>query len=148
MYSLRFVRPEDWAWWRVVHEEAFRARVEVLWGEWNEAVQGGVQRKEFEAADYAGKYVIVVDVVDAGWISWKLEPDYLYVANIILRPAFQRRGIGRDILKNLIAVAEARQIDVRLQTMLNNSAKEMYEKFGFVKVGESSNHHQMVRKHA
>ncbi|MDK2835151.1 MAG: hypothetical protein PWP63_2238 [Methanolobus sp.] len=79
----------------------------------------------------------------AGWIGWTLKQDsagkkYAYVVEVIVNPAFQRRGIGTELIKT----AEKDLIDngasyVYLYVFqANDAANAMFGKSGYSKVGE------------
>lgn len=86
-------------------------------------------------------FAIVVGDETAGWLCFheETEPDYLNVAfDILLRPAFQHRGLGADALRLLIRwFVEARghhhfTID---PSATNDRAIKAYASVGFKPVG-------------
>jgi len=51
-------------------------------------------------------------------------------------PSYQRRGIGRELLRGLLAVADAERATVFLEVRTDNeAARSMYEDEGFAVVG-------------
>lgn len=66
------------------------------------------------------------------------------VAEIQIDPRHQNRGIGTSVLLDVIAEASARGRDVRLSVGLENErAVRLYERLGFVSVGETETHRHM-----
>lgn len=51
---------------------------------------------------------------------------------------FQGRGLGRALLEELLAAAAAVHADVRLGVLKANPARRLYERLGFVMVGEDA----------
>jgi GNAT superfamily N-acetyltransferase len=54
------------------------------------------------------------------------------------RPAFQRRGIGTAILRDLIRACSERQLPVRLSVCPHSPAPRLYQRLGFREVGTDS----------
>jgi GNAT superfamily N-acetyltransferase len=143
MYTLRFFTKGDWNLWRDLHHEAYRPRVEALWG-WDDAVQESFTLKEFELA-YDGRFVIVVDGRDAGYLSYNWESEELYLANFIVAADLRGKGLGERILRDIQAMAAMRGLGVRLRTFINNPARRLYERCGFQLIGEDNTKHFVMR---
>ena len=71
----------------------------------------------------------------AGVISAKPEGE---ITNVATHPDFRRKGIGEGILEYLKALARTKEIDsLYLEVRRSNeAARALYEKAGFVVVGE------------
>lgn len=143
MYALRFFMPTDWELWKDLHHEAYRPRVEALWG-WDAEKQLDFAKLEFEKP-YDGKYVVVVGGQDAGYLSLNWEEGEMYLSNFVLRADLRGQGMGEAILRDLQKVAAARKCGIRLQTFTNNPARRLYERMGFVLVEENDNKHFILR---
>jgi len=64
--------------------------------------------------------------------------DCIELCGIQLRPGFQRHGIGTAIIEDLKARAAAARIPVELGVEKDNpDARKLYERLGFVHVGET-----------
>ena len=64
--------------------------------------------------------------------------DEVHLLNITVAPAFQRQGLAHLLLQTLVLWSTAQQamwlwLEVRVS---NTRAREIYEKFGFLRVGE------------
>lgn len=57
--------------------------------------------------------------------------DHLHV-----HPDCQSRGVGSFALRRLLAVADARQVPVRLGALRESASNRFYQRHGFVKTGE------------
>jgi len=60
-----------------------------------------------------------------------------HILNICVRPAYQRRGVGRTLLDHLLEVARARRADTALLEVRpsNHGARRLYAEMGFSEVG-------------
>lgn len=137
-FALREVREDDWEFWRWLHHVAERATIERQFGPWDEAVQDVFARKTWEDTE-GERAVIMVDGIDAGWLHVKPKDGEIFLNQLILHPDYQNQGIGSAILEDLMMQAEDEGKILTLQTLLENSARLLYEKRGFkvVKKGET-----------
>jgi GNAT superfamily N-acetyltransferase len=82
--------------------------------------------------------VIEVDDERAGRLRVTRTADYIELSGIQLLPGVQRRGIGTAIIEDLKAQAAAAGIPVELGVETDNpDARRLYERLGFVQVGEN-----------
>ena len=144
MYALRIFRAEDKDFWVALHHEAYRPRVEPIWG-WDVALQRNFVQTEIDTR-YDGQFVIVVDGGDAGYLSYAWKNDELYVSNIIMRHEWRGKGIGERVMRDLMGWAARLGKNVFLRTFENNPAKAFYERLGFVVYEHNaSDHHYYLR---
>ncbi|WP_273808377.1 MULTISPECIES: GNAT family N-acetyltransferase [unclassified Pseudomonas] len=123
-----------------IHRSVFRCHIEKLWG-WNEAWQRQNFSSECENADTS---VVEEDGVIAGYTQVLDEDDQVYIQNIALSEAFQGRGIGTELLRQLQSHASARKVPLMLSVFRTNpSARRLYERLGFLRIGESETHIEM-----
>jgi GNAT superfamily N-acetyltransferase len=61
----------------------------------------------------------------------------LTIVDISLIPALQGRGIGTDCLRRVLAQARDCRLDVELQVVVDSPARRLYERLGFLAVGEA-----------
>jgi ribosomal protein S18 acetylase RimI-like enzyme len=66
-----------------------------------------------------------------GFASWLRAGDALEIEDLFVDPDWMRRGIGRALVLDMIAVARGRGID-RVEVTANQHALAFYEKAGFV----------------
>ena len=73
-----------------------------------------------------------------------------YISNVAVAPEARRQGIGRDLIKELMARAAALDLAfVTLEARCSNAAAiALYEKQGFVPVGKRKNYYDFPREDA
>jgi ribosomal protein S18 acetylase RimI-like enzyme len=98
------------------------------WGRWDEA---RVQQEAIDDSTSPHAQVIQIDQMAVG--VWQVEQHatHLQLIQIYLLPAYQRLGIGTELINSLITTAQQSQLPIRLRVMAVNPAKKFYEKFGF-----------------
>lgn len=93
-----------------------------LWGSWR-------PRPIAEQAA-AGCRIIVADEEEVGCATTTQYPDHVWVDQLYVAPAFQRRGIGSAILGRIIAEAATMGLPVRLSVIATNPALTFYLRHG------------------
>ena len=112
--------------WRL-YEQLMRARTEALipW-------RADRQREVVESAlRSGGMQVIVVDGAVSGWLHVHENAELIELLQLYLVPKQQRRGIGTAILRALQDRARAHRRPLRLNVLVNNPARRLYERLGF-----------------
>jgi ribosomal protein S18 acetylase RimI-like enzyme len=76
---------------------------------------------------------------------WKVvrSPDEWKVLQVQLLPSRQGRGIASDLLRTLLAEANAASVPVTLNVLKVNPARRLYERLGFQVVGENEHAYRM-----
>jgi GNAT superfamily N-acetyltransferase len=75
--------------------------------------------------------LIALDGTDVGWVQTITEDDELFVAQMFVDSRFQRKGIGTEVMRQLISEATAFNLAVRLNVVRINPARRLYERLGF-----------------
>lgn len=106
------------------------------------ATQLSGERHVFLAAEVDGQvagYVGMMHVLDEGYIS-----------NVAVGGEFRRRGIGDALIASLLSRCESLGlVFVTLEVRRSNApARALYEKHGFVAVGERRNYYEQPREDA
>jgi ribosomal protein S18 acetylase RimI-like enzyme len=65
---------------------------------------------------------------------------------IQIAPEFQGRGIGGQLIRDLVREARQAGAPVYLSVLRANPARRLYERFGFEKIGEGEHEIEMVLK--
>lgn len=139
MYQLQPVVERDGAALFAIHEAAIRPYVEQVWG-WDDADQR-VRFGEFLRSSASRLRWIVVDGERVGFLDWSMERDHVFIGNIELVPAHQGRGIGSRVVRDVVAQAAERGLPTRLQVLrVNNRARQLYARLGFVTTGTTETH--------
>jgi ribosomal protein S18 acetylase RimI-like enzyme len=120
---------------------ALGPHIESKWG-WDETFQRRLHSERWAAKAF---YRIVVEGENAGTVAIDEWPGHVQLGEFYLLPAFQRRGIGREILELVIENAAAKHLPVRLECLKWNPAISLYKRAGFVVTRESDIHYFMER---
>lgn len=72
----------------------------------------------------------------AGCVAMKPEDDGLLLEHFYLYPAFQGRGLGAAILRQLLAEADEAGQPIRLSVLQKSDAERFYRRFGFVETAQ------------
>ena len=131
----------DWLW--ETKTRCLRGYIEQTYGAWDE----DTQRARFDATFIPSEiHLVSVDGRDAGFIAARHDSDVIQLFNLMIAPEFQNRGLGGAVLGELLAVAQARQLPVRLQVMKVNPARRLYERMGFtvIPAEETPTHYRMI----
>jgi ribosomal protein S18 acetylase RimI-like enzyme len=127
--SLRPAAPEDSEFIYQLLYETMRDYVVATWGSWDDA------RVRAESAKHAlslhARVIFVRDQL-AGLITVERHSDHIQLQQLYLLPQFQRVGIGKLLMQNLLAEAVGGGRPVRLQVLQVNPAIRFYERLGFV----------------
>jgi ribosomal protein S18 acetylase RimI-like enzyme len=119
--------------------EAELARVD-----WDDGVRAAFVEQQFSAQDahYRTNYpgatldVIEVDGSPAGRLYVHRGPSDIRIMDIALAPAFRGRGIGTGLLRELIAEAERSGRKLSIHVEMDNPARSLYDRLGFLPAGE------------
>ena len=142
MFTLRPATADDFDFlWRL-HCATMRAYVAQTWG-WVEAQQAAHFRENFQPALLQ---IIVAGGQDAGMVSWTQDERGIFLRNIGVAPEHQNQGIGSAVLRHVLALAAQRGVPVPLRVLKVNPARKLYERLGFVTVGETPTHFLMSTK--
>ena len=124
-------------------KRAYKKYVEECWGPWDEEEQ----RKRFDEfiKDVEeDTWIIQLDGVDIGFYNGKkLDNENYEMGNICIIPEYQGRGIGTQVLKDIMKLHEKEEIHI--QVFKQNPAYRLYQELGFIPIGETEFHYQMVK---
>ena len=96
----------------------------------------GLNRDEQESMfrklwDPAQVCIIQADGVDVGWLQTVVSKSEHMLGQIFVDARFQRRGIGTEVLRGIIAEASRRRLPVRLAVVKFNRSRRLYDRLGF-----------------
>lgn len=117
-------------------QAALGAYVAQVWG-WDDTFQ-----QQFHARDWAEHRpsIVMYDGEAIGTLEVTTYPDHLYVGEFYLLPAWQRKGLGSQLLHDVIARATRERLPIRLQFLKINPVRSLYERHGFRIIGETETH--------
>lgn len=118
---------------------------------WEPDAKADFLRRQFEAQDLhyqrvfpnVIRRIIALDGVDIGRLYVDRQDDCLRIVEFTLLPVYQGRGIGTDILRNLLNEAHGGKVPVRLMVEKNSPALRLYLRHDFVQTGEQGHHLMM-----
>ncbi len=131
--TLRPAKEADAAFLYHVLKATMQTYVAQTWG-WNEADQQARFAQEFEPGR---DQIIVLEGQDIGVLCVERSEDKVFVDKIYILPDYQRQGLGTYLIKRVLADAFQDGLPVRLRVLKVNPAKRLYERLGFVQIGET-----------
>ncbi len=124
-------------------KEAYKKYVEEYWGSWIEEDQRNYFEKFINAVS-DDAWIIQLNGKDIGFYNGETLDDGSYeIGNICIIPEYQGRGIGTQVLKDIMELHKNQ--DIHIQFFKSNSVGRLYEKLGFQLCGETDYHYQMVK---
>jgi ribosomal protein S18 acetylase RimI-like enzyme len=101
-------------------------------------------RQQYPASEH---FVILIDQQPAGRLWVDESGEEVRVIDIVLAPGYQGRGLGKQLLQQVIANADTTGRAVRLFVdRMNARAFELYRRFGFEVCGEYTFYLEMRRE--
>jgi GNAT superfamily N-acetyltransferase len=132
---VRAATADDQALCCAITEDAMRGYVEQTWGRWDPEEQRRKHADDFTPATHR---IVLVDEEAAGLVALEDLPDHLWLVKLYLRAPYRGRGIGSQLLRDVLGAARALGKPVRLRVLrVNTGARRLYERHGFRVVDES-----------
>lgn len=126
-----------------VKKEAYKKYVEECWGAWIEEEQFKYYEK-FIATVKNDAWIIQLNGKDIGFYNGALLEDGSYeIGNICIVPEHRGKGIGTQILKDVIEMHKEQ--DIHIQYFKQNPVGKLYERLGFIINGETEFHYKMIK---
>lgn len=135
--KFRAIEASDYDFLWLLHKAALKKYVTATWG-WNEDWQREYFAKEFNTEN--GK-IIVFENQDVGFLWYRVNQSENSLVSIKLLPEFQNKGIGTEIIKELIENSDK---SITLQVLKINPARCLYERMGFMVSSENETHLKMT----
>jgi ribosomal protein S18 acetylase RimI-like enzyme len=127
-YRLRTASDDDYDFLYALHVATIRPAVEATWG-WDDAFQAGRFRQHFVAAE---NQIIVVAGEDIGVLKLEERDGDCFLGLIEIAPAYQGRGLGSQVVLDVMASAFKNNQAVSLHVLkANPGARRLYERLGF-----------------
>ena len=123
---------------------------------WTAAQQEAFLRMQFNAQQQwyemaypgADHQIIFGDEQPVGRILVFRESGAYRLVDIALLSEYRSRGIGTQLLHELIAKSQNEGLPLRLQVLKTNRARQLYQRLGFQETGDDGVYCQMERKAA
>lgn len=124
-------------------EATMRSYVEATWGEWHQAV---TRTAIAEDIAQGRAFLIWLDDVIVGMMSVRDQPTHIHLDRLYIAPGFQGRGIGTQLLHDLIRRAQSQGKPLRLRVLAVNPARRLYERLGFVVIDQTAERYFMEHR--
>lgn len=128
---------------RQVHHLAYREPSEAQFGPWDEAAQDRFFESDWRDAQFE---MVLANGEACGYVCIEDRLEDLHIREIVIHPAFQGRGIGSAILRDVIERARQRRVPVHLGTFRKNRAVALYQRLGFRETGTTDTHVLLKRE--
>ena len=137
-YTLRSASEDDVQPMMHIGHEGLRPHVEPLRG-WNEEAE---KRGFLEHFEIDRVQVILVDGAAVGYVKCVDHNDHRFVDGIYIAASYRGGGLGTAVLSNMLAESDR---PVRLRVHKTNPARRLYERLGFLVIGETDEQYVMAR---
>jgi len=102
--------------------------IDAIFG-WDEVVQQQMHAQEW----IDGKPMLIcIDGIAVGSYKIEVESKHIHFCRFFLLPEHQGKGLGSQVLKQLITLAKEKQLPCKLSLLQGNRVGELYARFGFV----------------
>jgi GNAT superfamily N-acetyltransferase len=128
-FEFRRTRPGDVAYCWPIYSEAM---IPLVSG-WNEAAQRGMVER---ALGEEGASIMVVDRSDAGWLHVSETRFDIHLGHLYLEADRRNQGLGTRFLLWMTERAQRKAKTFTLDVTMNNRARALYERLGFVPIGK------------
>ena len=125
--SLRPARDEDFVFARDVYFATMRWIIESLFG-WDQVREEGDFARFFKLDEAR---IITVEGQNVGWIQEQVDDTSINLGSFYVMQDVQRRGIGTQVLRTLLAHAADQSKAITLAVVKINPARHFYERNGF-----------------
>ncbi|MFF5380298.1 GNAT family N-acetyltransferase [Pedobacter suwonensis] len=125
-----------------IKKTSIKPYIAQIWG-WDDDVQLEFHIKDFNPE----KTKIFFDESNeaVGLMVTSEDDTNIYLQSLLLRQNAQGKGLGTKILRELIEQARSRSKQIKLQVFkVNNRAKALYERLGFITIGQTVFHDEMI----
>lgn len=139
MISTRKATDDDKAFLWKLKVASLRPYLAQVYG-WDDNTQFGYFENGFHPEAIQ---IIQYDGQHVGMYELQENVNAWFIAGIMVLPEFQNKGIGSTIIQRIIDDIAVTNKPLRLQVFKVNPARRLYERLGFVKLGESKTHIQM-----
>ena len=130
--TLRPATVADYAFLADLHRQTLADYAAQTWG-WDEARLLAEFRQEFAGAV---RQVVCLGRHEIGSLVVEDEGASLFLDYLAILPTYQSRGMGTQLIQQLLDEAASRGIPVHLHVLKCNPAKALYERLGFHVVGD------------
>lgn len=135
--SFRPATDDDYEYMYALNKATMQAYVEQTFGAWDD---DAMRRRFSEYFRPWATRILAIDGRDAGYLEVILEDEEyqeVHLSNIRIAAEYQGQGIGTRLISEVVRDAHARGLPVTLRVLKANPARHLYERLGFVVIGEN-----------
>jgi GNAT superfamily N-acetyltransferase len=133
MIALRPACSDDYSFALGLYAEAIRPLASA-WMKWVDADQEALFASLWRTHDTR---IITLDDQNIGWVEFRQVEDELFLKQLYISPAYQRRGIGSRVMRLLLEERCRMANSMALFVLKNNPALRFYRRHGFQVVRET-----------
>jgi len=122
-FTLRPAKDDDLDFLDWLNTKCMKERVEKVM-DW----QVDLFRDTFEPRNVR---IVLVDDFPVGMLKVQIDHDSVYLGDVMVAPDYQNRGLGSQLVAQVVTEAVALNLPVRLRVLKSNPAKELYQRLGF-----------------
>ncbi len=139
-YNLREISWLDKEFIYEVKKESNYMYIEQLWG-WDEDYQIQDFNTDFKLSEFK---IIVSDNKDIGFIQLEESNSNVNITEIHIIPEYRGQGVGSQIINGILRDEKNQNKTISIGCfLLNQRAKNLYERLGFKIVNETETHYVM-----
>jgi ribosomal protein S18 acetylase RimI-like enzyme len=139
-FSLRRGNNNDRDWLFSLYSQCLKPAIEQTWG-WDD----NFQTVNFNQHLLAEKFVILmIEKTNIGGFVLEERKDCDWLEMLLIDPAYQRRGIGSRLLRQLQNAANSKGKPLKLSVIKKNPVLLFYQKLGFQVESEDEAFYRMI----
>jgi len=143
MIELRPANSDDFNFLYQLKKKTLKEYISKTWG-WDEEWQKAYFMKNFKPEKIQ---IITIPGKDIGCITILEEKICYFLSLIEILPYYQNKGIGSQLIKDLIIKANKSNKSIKLQVLkVNTNAQKLYRRLAFSIKSKSETHIQMIYK--
>ena len=126
--SLRKAKAEDADFAFQVIKETMRDYAIQTWGSWHakESKEDAILETMLGSLE-----IIIYQGCDIGTLQKVIHADNIQIEKIYILPKYQNKGIGSQVLADVMKLAKTERKCIKLEVLQVNRAKELYSRLGF-----------------
>lgn len=145
-YLLVPALPADYVWLENLRREVYQELFQLTWGGWDEERH---QRHFAACLENGSIQLMVVDGEKAGMLQLHETDDSLEIGEIQIGANKRSLGLGSQVIRDVLALAQAENKSVKLSVGLKNEkALRLYQRLGFKITEQSETHFHLLARPA
>jgi ribosomal protein S18 acetylase RimI-like enzyme len=134
---MRAAEDNDEALARSTHHAAYHDVVIRQFGRWDVPQQDAFFDSAWSPSTHE---IILIDGAPCGYCCIERRREDVHIRELVIDPAFQNRGVGSAVLRQLQSEGKVRRVPLRLGTFHQNRALALYSRLGFLEIDRTETH--------